>query len=273
MTKTTAIATKDNTIVIGSLTETYGNTEPVATITSGTFSKDNLTAIAGAISDAVSELGTNDQLTVIVPQSAYVSLSRIFFAVNGQKAQTAEQALTNLTPAQRKAFTQDYVNALGTLATTLITIKATVRLMSSQEFYRLRLVSGPDSKEPVTGQKIRFTNETEVTVNGNVRKVALAADINMYVAGRSIMPNCEHTVEVRKNSKGNQEFFVTRMLQVEPGTYATTLDALKAFRDGTYTPVQDNDIRLMNRMILNAVVTARLPKVAAFTGKVAAAAE
>lgn len=271
MTYIISVATKDNTIVVGKLTETYGNTEPVAAITSGNFTSDNLTAIAGAVTDAVSELSANDTLTVIVPQSAQISLSRIFYAVNGQKAQNAEQALANITPAQRKAFSQDYIASLGKLATTLIAVNAKVQLMSSQELYRLRLIGGPNSTVPTAGQKIRFANEAEIDINGRTRKVALAADINMYVAGRSIMPNCEHTVEVRTNSRGNQEFFVTRMLQVEPGVYATTLDALKAFRNGTYTPSQDNDIRLMNRMILNAVVTARLPKVAAFTGKVASA--
>ena len=243
-----AVQTKDTVISTGLMTETYGDEVPTGKFATATFEANgNLTAIAKAATAAINDLSVNDNLLIIVPNVAFKSLIKVFIDAAYKGAPNGAKAVTALTPAQQKAFDQSYKDALVKFADAVIAHKGQVRLSNSLNLYRYQLVATPDAQMLTAGQKITFTNGTgkEYATSNGYR-----------VIGTQFMANCEHTVETR-----GEEYYVSHMINVG-GKYVTTVEALKKFRNGEFTPEHDGTIRLINQLMLNAIVSSKLPKVA-----------
>lgn len=245
-----SIATKDTTISSGIMLETYGDQEPTGHFKTATFNANgNLTAICNAVTGAVNGISVNDSIVVIVPNVAFKSLIKVFIEAAYKKAPSGEKAVTALTAAQQRAFDDDYKAALVHFGDAVIAKRGKVRIVNAMNLYRWQLVATPNATELADGQKITFE---KVTFGDKDYAIANG----WRVMGSEMMPACEHTVEKR-----GEEYFVTRMLKVD-SEYVTTVEALRRFRDGKFTPEHDGQTRLINQMVLNACVVANLPRVA-----------
>lgn len=245
-----SVATKDTTISSGLMLETYGDQEPTGHFETANFNANgNLAAICKSVTGAVNGIGVNDNIVLVVPNVAFKSLIKVFIEAAYKKAPSGEKAVTALTAAQQRAFGDDYKEALVHFGDAVIAKRGKVRVVNAMNLYRWQLIATPNATEITAGQKITFEK-----VTFGDKDYAIAE--GWRVLGSEMLPACEHTVEKR-----GEEYFVTRMLKID-NEYVTTVEALRRFRDGKFTPEHDGQARLINQMMLNACVVANLPRVA-----------
>lgn len=102
-----------------------------------------------------------------------------------------------------------------------------------------------------SGDKVTFVT------NQNGYGVTTAS--GLYTNEFSLLPKCEHELEVRETTRG-REIYALRMIKTVTG-YVTVSDAFTAFRKGTLD-LGDNEsgVKLMNQVGLNWLTTAKLPR-------------
>lgn len=247
---TFATATKDTTLSTGIMLETYGDQEPTGKFSTTTFAEgQNLTVICNSVARVIESIGANDNIVVIVPNTAFKSMIKVFIEAAYKGAPNGAKAVTALTAAQQRAFDDDYKAALVHFGDAVIAKRGKIRIINAMNLYRWQLVPTPSAEDIVAEQKVTFEKVTFGDKDYAICK-------GWRVMGSEMLPACEHTVEKR-----GEEYFVTRMLKVD-SEYVTTVEALRRFRDGKFTPEHDGQARLINQMMLNACVVANLPRVA-----------
>lgn len=261
--KTIAIATKDGIIALG---EMIGNQLP--TVKTASFDANvklaNETAAVNALAD---NLAAIDELTAIMPTSVAIKANMIVKAVNtARKHQLTIDtngivdsvlAGVNLLSGEQTgkglafALGTDLVPALTRLASLLLSGKQ-LRIINKQSLYRIRLFEAKKGTAAKSGDKVTFVT------NQNGYGVTTAS--GLYTNEFSLLPKCEHELEVRETTRGGREIYALRMIKTANG-YVTVSDAFTAFRKGTLD-LGDNDsgIKLMNQVGLNWLTTAKLPR-------------